>query len=265
MSLGGSLVSGVGGMMAAGQAQKGMQAFQDAQNQANAEWVAYQNQIRRDATIQEQQFREKADLARNTTLQQIAPANQKLQQQDEQDRLNTVYQNPQGKNLTTTGQIPANYAVPGQDTSGKDTPFTQALGTAVSAASNMARQRIAALATTNSYGGSFGGLGHVVPQELQQGGNAINLQNAERAGNLATYQREAAVQPLNYAMGPGVESDMSMAKTLGGLAGSLFSKGITGGMSSGMFGGGGAGGGNVSVPNSVSSSDWMSGGLPAWS
>ena len=68
----------------------------------------------------------------------------------------------------------------------------------VNQATAQARSRIQALATANSYGGSFGGLGTTVPIQFAQGGNDINELNAIRQGNLKTYGVQQQVQPINY-------------------------------------------------------------------
>jgi hypothetical protein len=107
----------------------------------------------------------------------------------------------------------------------------------VNAATAQARQRIAALATAGSYGGSFGGLGTTVPIALAQGGNAINLQNSIRQGNLKTYGVQQQVQPLQYTIGPGTTAAEGIAKGAMSLAGSL--AGAAGPKILGGLGGGG--------------------------
>jgi hypothetical protein len=91
----------------------------------------------------------------------------------------------------------------------------------INQATAQARQRIAALATASSYGGSFGGLGTTVPIALAQGGNAINLQNAIRQGDLKTYGVQQQVQPVNYTFGPGTPATAGIGKALGSIAGTL--------------------------------------------
>jgi hypothetical protein len=98
---------------------------------------------------------------------------------------------------------------------------TNSIMSQINQATAQARQRIAALATASSYGGSFGGLGTTVPIALAQGGNAINLQNAIRQGDLKTYGVQQQVQPVNYAVGPGTSMTAGIGKALGSIAGTL--------------------------------------------
>jgi hypothetical protein len=110
----------------------------------------------------------------------------------------------------------------------------------VNQATAQARSRIQALATANSYGGSFGGLGTTTPIAFAQGGNDINLQNAIRQGNLKTYGVQQQVQPLNYTIGPGTQSQESLAKGAMSLAGSLAGAAGPRLAGSGLFSGGGS-------------------------
>lgn len=224
-------IASMGASMAAGSAQASqLQAVQDAQLAANAQWVNYQNQIHQEQVTNENTYRQQADTARQQTLQKVAPANQQQQQQAEAARLTDAYTNPGGQPQAHDPNNVASMALSGQDVSGNK---GAGLAAAVSQASNVARQRIAALATANSYGGSFGGLGTIVPQEFQQGGNQIQLNNDIRNANLKTYGVEQQVQPIQYAVGSGTEALGGIAKALGGMGGTLISKGISGVMSGG--------------------------------
>ena len=123
------------------------------------------------------------------------------------------------------------------------------LTTQVNQATAQARERIQALATANSYGGSFGGLGTTVPITFAQGGNDINLANSIRQGNLKTYGVQQQVQPIQYTVGPGTTAQQSNAKAFGSLAGTLAGAaggkllGGASGLFSGFGGGAGAGAG----------------------
>jgi hypothetical protein len=225
------------------QASSEIAATRDAQNQANANWVAYQTKIHNDQAMAEDAARQKATAAQQGTLQKVSPEAQAQTQTAEQQRLNSLYGKP-GAGGAQAGAPTSGNLLSGE--SSGDQTFMSSLTNQVSQATAQARSRIAALATAGSYGGSFGGLGTTVPIAFAQGGNDINLQNAIRQGNLKTYGVEQQVQPINYAVGPGTEAKESLSKGALSLAGSL--AGFAGPGIKSAFGGGGfnfGGGGNV--------------------
>jgi hypothetical protein len=218
ISVGASALAAGGSLYEGSQAASQLAATQNAQNQANDAWVAYQKKIHDQEAADEAASREKATAAQRDTLSKISPQTQTQEQTTEQQRLNALYTKPGGG----TAQDPSNPG--GMLLSGEGTGNQGSIGditSKINQATAQARQRISALATAGSYGGSFGGLGTVVPLALTQGGNAINLQNAIRQGDLKTYGVEQQVQPVNYAVGPGTGVTQSIAKALGGLAGTL--------------------------------------------
>jgi hypothetical protein len=209
-SLGGSLYEG-------SQAQSQLQATQTAQNKANDDWVAYQTRIHQQQVQAEDAARQAATGAQQATLQKVAPEAQQAQQTAEQARLNTVYNKTAGTGTDTSN--PQSMLLSGEQ--GGNQQSMDSITSQVNQATAQARGRIAALATANSYGGSFGGLGTTTPITFAQGANNINYQNAMRQGNLKTYGVEQQVQPINYAVGPGTEATMGIGKQLGGIAGTL--------------------------------------------
>jgi hypothetical protein len=218
----------------------GLADVQNKQNQANANWVAYQTQIHQQQVAQEDAARERATGVQQSTLQKVTAPAQEAEQGAEAQRLNTAYTKPAG--TATDASNPSNLLLSGEN-SGNQT-FMDSLTSQVNQATAQARSRIAALATANSYGGSFGGLGTTVPIQFAQGGNAINELNAVRQGNLKTYGVQQQVQPLNYTIGPGTEAQGSIAKGAMSLAGSLAGfagpRVVGSGALSGLFSGGGA-------------------------
>jgi hypothetical protein len=218
LSIVGTVVSAGASLYEGQKAASELQATQDAQNKANAEWVAYQNKIHQEQSIAEQEGRRKATAAQQDTLGKVGPEAQAATQGSEQQRLNTLY-NEKGGNQASDASNPANLTLSGEQSGNKG--FMDSLTTQVNQATSAARQRIGALAKASSYGGSFGGLGTTVPIAFAQGGNDINLENAIRQGNLKTYGVEQQVQPLQYTVGPGTSSTQGIAKALGGIAGSL--------------------------------------------
>jgi hypothetical protein len=259
----GSVASAGAGLYEGQQQAAGLADVQNKQNQANADWVAYQTRIHQQQVQAEDLARQKATGVQQATLNKVSAPQQEAEQSAEQQRLNTLYTKPGG-----TAQDPSNpqgMLLSGEN-SGNQT-FMNSLTSQVNQATAQARSRIAALATANSYGGSFGGLGTTVPIQFAQGGNDINLQNAIRQGNLKTYGVQQQVQPINYTIGPGTEAQGSIAKGAMSLAGSLAGfagpRAISSGAVSNLFSGGGAtgnyGGFNAANPNydwSAAAGDW---------
>ena len=241
----GAVASAGASMYEGSQAAAGLQATQDAQNKANNEWVAYQKQIHDQQAQAEEQERSKATSAQQSTLTKVGPDAQKAAQTTEAERLNTLYTKP-GAGTSQDPSNPSNLLLSGENTGNQN--FMDSLTTQVNQATAQARGRIQALATANSYGGSFGGLGTTTPITFAQGGNDINLANSIRQGNLKTYGVQQQVQPLQYTVGPGTVAQQGMAKSLGSLAGTLAGaagpKLLSG--ASGVFGAGaGAGAGAI--------------------
>jgi hypothetical protein len=255
VAIAGSALSAGAGIYEGQQQAAGLADVQNKQNQANADWVAYQTRIHQQQVQAEDEARQKATGVQQATLQKVSPEAQEASQTAEQQRLNTLYNKPAG--TATDASNPSNLLLSGEN-SGNQT-FMDSLTSQVNQATAQARSRIAALATANSYGGSFGGLGTTVPIAFAQGGNDINLQNAIRQGNLKTYGVQQQVQPLQYAIGPGTEAQGSVAKGAMSIAGSL--AGFAGprvassGALSGFGGGGGGGYANPGgIPNYVDDS-----------
>jgi hypothetical protein len=241
-------VAAVGAVASAGvglyegqQASSEIAATRDAQNQANAQWIAYQTRIHNEQAQAEDEARQKATASQQATLQKVSPEAQTQTQTDEQNRLNSLY-NKSGAGAAAGGGGAQGTLLSGEQSG--DQTFMGNLTKQVSQATAQARQRIGALATASSYGGSFGGLGTTVPIAFAQGGNDINLQNAIRQGNLKTYGVEQQVQPIQYTVGPGTAAKESLSKGALSLAGSL--AGMAGPKILGGGGLGGFGGGDVS-------------------
>jgi len=218
VAIGGAVLSGAGSLYEGQQAAAGEQDLVNKQNQANAEWVAYQNKIRQQQVAAEDAARAKATGAQQDMLNKIGLEAQAKTQATEQARLTGAYTKP-GSGAGQDTSNPANLLLTGESSGSKN--FMDSLTTQINQATSAARQRIAALATANSYGGSFGGLQTTVPIALAHGGNEINMQNAIRQGNLKTYGVEQQVQPLQYTLGPGTLEQAGNAKALGSIAGTL--------------------------------------------
>jgi len=158
---------------------------------------------------------------------------QASQQQKEQERLQGAY---------AAGTSASEYAQPASDASiqagsqrgalagqsGGDGEFRTDLARRLNNAAGDARNRIAALATMNSYGDSQYGLGNVVPMGFQQAGWDINKFNNFRRGSLQAYGVEKAIEPVQVQH-QGSAGAMG-AKAAGGLLSGLAGAGGGGGM-----------------------------------
>ena len=218
ISIGGAVLSAAGSLYEGQQAAAGEADLVNKQNKANADWVAYQTKIHNDQAQAEEAQRSKATTAQQTTLGKVGPDAQAAAQSAEQARLTGLYSKPGAGQAQDTSD-PRNLLLSGEGTGNRN--FMSGLTSQINNATSQARQRIAALATAGSYGGSFGGLGTTVPIAFAQGGNDINLANSIRQGNLKTYGVEQQVQPLQYTLGPGTTAAASTAKALGSIAGTL--------------------------------------------
>jgi hypothetical protein len=222
----------IGAVASAASSFASMSAQQDAmnkQNEANAQWVAYQRREREQAMARDEEMRVKSESARQDTLNQLTPDAQKAAQDTEQQRLT--------KDLTPTN-LQGEQPVVGDEllagTKGADPLVTQDLTKRVNNAAVQARTRIANLATVQSYGGSQFGLQNRAQDLFNKSGENIRLWSDERQGNLAALSVATNVEPEKFQASP---------SPFGGIAGSLASlagKGLTtpniGGGGSGFFG-----------------------------
>ena len=193
----GSLVAGVAGTAADYVGQMGAQKDQE---QAYNDWAATQQRNRAAAAAKDEADRKMADTARSQGLQDVSAANQKDVQANEQARLTSYLQGQQGQPADQqTGAAPVSIAdtrLSGQQSG--DQTFQTDLASKLSKASADAKQRIAALATVGSYGGSSGGLDVSNALAFSKAGQGIDLGNEFRRGDLGVYQTQQAVNPLQY-------------------------------------------------------------------
>lgn len=204
------LIGSIGGAFMNYSAQ---QSAMSAQENANAQWVAYQRQQAREETARDEANRQKAQAAQQQTLTDLSAPKQVEAQQNEQGRLTNTLTPDQLKG--TDQQIVGDMLLSGQKNAAPQ--VTSALGASVTAAAQQARQRIAALATIQSYGGSQFGLQNTVNNALQTGNQAIDLASNYRRGDLAAYGVAKQVEPLKFQ--PVNSPFGSIASSLGGLAG----------------------------------------------
>lgn len=220
----------IGAIGSAASAFASYSAQQDAmnkQNQANEQWVAYQRRERQEAMLREEQARQQSEAARQQALQDMEAGKQKQAQVTEQERV---------KKDITPSDIPQD---PTQDvpvgdellagTRGADPLVTSDLQKRINNAAVQARERIANLATIQSYGNSQFGLQNRAQDLFNKAGQNIRLQGDIRQGNLAALGVAQQVEPLRYTATPSPWG--SIASSLASVAGR------------GMTAGGGGGGG----------------------
>lgn len=234
----GSMVAGV-----AGQAANyfGAQSAQNAQKKEYEAWAANQSRIRAAENVRQDTLRKDASAAQAQGLDQISAENQKKAQADEEARLSSYLQGQDQQN-TPDPAAPVSIAdktLSGQSTMG-DPQFQSDIAKKINDATASSKQRIAALARVQSYGGSQGGLDRTVADAFQQAGSGIDQANDARRGSLGAYGTERAVDPIqiNYTPSP-----------LANMASSLFSAGAQG--LGGAFAGTAGVTGTGSIPTTV--------------
>jgi DNA anti-recombination protein RmuC len=160
--------------------------------QAANDWAAYQQQERMAESQRQETQRKKAELARTDTLNQAKPEAMQEAQTEEASRLSEEFTSGV-KDVDTTV---ADNLLSGQARGGQ--VFQDDLKSKLSSATAEAKKRIGALASLQSFGGSFGGLQTRNNEVALAGGNAIDLANNKRSGSLSAYGAAKAVNPVQY-------------------------------------------------------------------
>lgn len=179
----------------------GRRRAQRQQEQNLNNWYLYQAMIRNAEMQRQDQFRAQADASRMNVLNNDLSADaQKAKQAAEQTRLGTEYAKGTSADTVALPASDATIAAGTQRTaltgqSGGGDEFRSDLARRLNNASAAARNRITALATMNSFGDSFKGLGTENPLALQRSGQDINMFNNFRRGSLSAYGVEKAIQP----------------------------------------------------------------------
>jgi hypothetical protein len=192
----------------------------DQQKKAYDDWAAQQHANRVAAAAKDEQDRQQASAAQQQGLQDVGADSQKTAQQQEQDRLGSYLQG-QSPSSTESNPSPAT-AVSDARLSGQqggDATFQSDLSSKLDQAKADSKKRIAALAAVGSYGGSFGGLDNTVSQAFQKSGGGIDMANDFRKGDLAVYNTQQAVSPLQYTYSPGPLPALSGAALQSGAQG----------------------------------------------
>lgn len=198
--------------------------LQSKQEDANNQWVAYQQRIRQQEDQRQEDMRQKADAARQDMLTTLDPGKQKDAQAAESDRLDSAM--TQGMAPAVDSSTVADQLLSGQASGGQN--FKDDAAKRIGAATTAARNRIKALADIQSYGGSFNGLQTQNRINFGNADNAIGLQNNMRNGSLKTFGVEQQVEPVRYTAGPNLFG--SVAGALAGVAGKGIGRSFAGGV-----------------------------------
>jgi len=193
-----------------------MQAQQDVMNkqqQANDEWLAYQRSKSRAFDARQEQMRQKADLSRNKTLNELTGEKQQAGQEEEQKRL-------EGEMMPTVDAQTAAASKNIGDTLLGDqagSKIQQHYADSLTNATREARSRMQNLAVVASTTGSQFGLANRANSLLGESQDDIRLQGDLRQGDLVAYGVAKAVEPVKYSIGSGAGA----AGAIGGAAASL--------------------------------------------
>ena len=183
----------------------------DQQNKAYNDWAAQQHANRVAAAQKDEQDRQIASTAQQQGLQDVSAKSQSADQTAEQSRLSSYLQGNQPASTETNAPTAASDASLGGAVGSDDKVFANDLSTKLDKASADSKQRINALATVGSYGGSFGGLDNSVSQAFSKAGGGIDMANDFRKGDMAVYGTQQAVNPLQYTYDPGPLPALSSA------------------------------------------------------
>lgn len=204
------VVSAVGTAASAGLSYVTQQNAIKRQDAANDQWSQYQRKQKGLEEQRQEQMRQQAEAARQNTLGQVAPDAQQNQQATEEARLTTDLGGDAPATAEAAQAAVNNELLSGQAQGGQE--FQTDIARRINTATQDARKRIKALATIQSYGGSFGGLGTENALNFGEGNNALKLINNQRQGSLNAYGSAQAVEPVKYA---------TVSNPWGGIAGSL--------------------------------------------
>ena len=219
MGLAGTAASMGGGLMD----MQGRKKAQQQQEKNLNDWYMYQALMRNQEYMRQNALRAEASKARTDALSNdISSFAQKGKQAAEADRLSQDY--AMG---TSAAGLPASDAAIGANTQrgaltgqgGGDAEFKSDLARRLNNRTQDARSRIQALATMNSFGDSFMGLGTENPLAFQRAGWNINQANNFRKGSMAAYGIERQLQPqqVQYNGSPGAMGLQAAGGFLSGL------------------------------------------------
>jgi hypothetical protein len=200
------------------------------QNAANDAWVAYQRRQSQDYLARDEELRKNAEAARESSLAELTPQKQQQAQVNEQARLVNTLTPEETKAMAEGNKATLNdKLLSGQQNTAA--PVAASIQQQIQQAAQEARQRIAALAAVQSYGGSQFGLTNRANVIFNASGQDIRAASDERQGLQAAYNVAKAVEPIKIVQGGG-------GSALGGIANAgaqIAGRGLGSSMASTMF------------------------------
>lgn len=193
----------VGAIGTAGSAMSAMSA-QKKQAENVRIWQQEQRQMREAERIKQEGLHDEAEAARQKGVEALGAENQKTVQSEEEARLGKYLTGEDQNPSQATGTAPVSIADKAlTDVSQNAAPeYTSYLGKKINEATKASRERMKALATVQSYGGSYGGLATQNPLALAEAGGGIDQFNNARAGSLNIHQLEKQIPPAQVNATP---------------------------------------------------------------
>jgi FlaG/FlaF family flagellin (archaellin) len=197
--------------------QQAQQDMVNQQNDANAQWVAYQRRQSQEYAKRDEELRKNAAAARESSLSDLDAKKQQEAQTNEQARLTTAL-TPEQVAAMARGDTSAIDKTLLQGQAGTEAGVKSNIQMQIQQAAQDARKRIAALAAVQSYGGSQFGLTNRANAIFNAAGQDIRLASDERQGQLAAYNVAKAVEPIKIVQ-HGSSSAGGIANAMAGVAG----------------------------------------------
>jgi hypothetical protein len=210
-----SLLAVAGSAVAAGVNYAGQQSAMNAQQKANDDWVSYQRQKAREADQRDEALRQKSDVSRNETLNQLDRESQQGTQEAAAGSLEEKMlgaDNPAGDQNVA---MLAGGVTPGADAQTKS--VEEDMASRVTNAAREARSRIKALASLTATTGGYGGMLDTANRAITTGNQGIEMQSNKRKGNTAVLGTAQAVPVETFTPGSNIAG--SIAGALAGLGG----------------------------------------------
>jgi len=180
------------------------------QEDANAQWVAYQRRKSQEFQARDEELRKNAEAARSGSLDELTAKKQTAAQENEQARLTDTL-TPEETAAMAGGDpnVIASRMLSGQQGANEET--RGAIQGQIQQAAIDARKRIAALAAVQSYGGSQFGMTNRANTIFNTAGQDIRMAGNQRGGQLAAYNVAKQVEPIKIVQHGG-------GSALGGLS-----------------------------------------------
>jgi hypothetical protein len=187
------------------------------QENANAQWVAYQRRQSQQFAARDEELRRNAEAARTGSLSELDARKQTGAQENEQARL-TEALSPEDLAKTASGDpnTIAGKMLSGQQGGAEE--VRAGIQGQIQKAAQEARTRIAALAAVQSYGGSQFGLTNRANAILNASNQDIRMASNQRGGTLQAHQIAKQVEPIKITQ-TGGQALGGIAQAAAGIAG----------------------------------------------